>query len=167
MNDFSFMGSRTRLRLARFEVELRLSCLQVDGKCSVCRGFSRPGYPETLGFQVLSLRQSLPSQESPRPFGTAEKPRKRGLLLIKLLTAASARNAILVSLSPVVSKAPDFAILVRNFKQLILNGYSVREIRTFRIPLVGASGAQIETRLSGQRELAVPLVLKFGTVRSP
>ena len=74
--------------------------------------------PENVGFQVLSLRQSLPSEQSPRPFGTAEKPRKRGLLLTKLLTAASARNAVLVSLSPVVSKAPDFAILVRNFKRL-------------------------------------------------
>jgi ABC-type transport system involved in cytochrome bd biosynthesis fused ATPase/permease subunit len=42
----------------------------------------------------------------------------------------------LVSLSPVVSKAPDFAILVRNFKPLILNGYSARKIRTFLIPLV-------------------------------
>lgn len=99
------------------------------------------------------LRQSLPSQESHRPFGTAEKPRKRGLLQTKLMTAASARNAVFVSLSPVVSKAPDFAILVRNFKRLILNGYSAQEIRTFRIPLVtrGAlrskSGAEIAVAL--------------------
>ena len=88
------------------------------------------------GFESLRLRQSLPSEQSPRPFGTAEKPRKRGLLLTKVLTAASARNAVLVSLSPVVSKAPDFAILVRNFKPLILNGYSARRICTFRILLV-------------------------------
>ena len=101
---------------------------------------------ETICSRYHSLRQSLLSQQSPRSFGTAEKPRKRGLLQTKLLTATIARNAVLVSLSPVVSKAPDFAILVRNFKRLILNGYSVREIRTFRIPLVGASGAQIETR---------------------
>ena len=80
-------------------------------------------------------RQSLPSQESPRPFRTAEKHRKRGLLRTKLLTAAGARIAVWVSLSPVVSKAPDFAILVRNFKRLILNGYSAQEIRTIRIPL--------------------------------
>ena len=86
------------------------------------------------GFESLPLRQSLPPQQSPGPFGTAEKPWKRGLLQTKLLTAASARNDVLVSLSPVVSKAPDFAILVRNFKRLILNGYSMCEIRTFRIP---------------------------------
>ena len=88
------------------------------------------------GFESHPLRQSLPAQQSPHPFGTAEKPRKRGLLRTQLLTAASARNAVLVSLRPSVSKAPDFAILVRNFKQLILNGYSARKIRTFRIPLV-------------------------------
>ena len=98
------------------------------------------------GSESTFLRQFLPSQESPRPFGTAEKPRKRGLLRTKLLTAASARNAVLVSLSPVVSKAPDFAILVRNFKRLILNGYSARKVRTFRIPLAGATGAEIENR---------------------
>ena len=92
--------------------------------------------PETLGFQVLSLRQSLPAQQSPGPFGTAEKPRKRGLLCTKLLTAASTRNAVLVSLSLIVSKAADFAILVRNFKRLILMSYSAREVRTFRIPPV-------------------------------
>ena len=86
-------------------------------------------------FESSFLRQSPPPRQSPRPFGTAEKPGVCGLLRTKLLTAASARNAILVSLSPVVSKAPDFAILVRYFKRLILNGYSAREVRTFRIPL--------------------------------
>ena len=101
---------------------------------------------ETVRSRPLSLRQSPPSQQSPRPFGTAEKPRKPGLLRTKLLTVASAKNAVLVSLSLVVSKAPDFAILVRNFKRLILNGYSARRTRTFRIPPVGASGSQIETR---------------------
>ena len=88
------------------------------------------------GFESHPFRQSLPSQESPRLFGTPEKPSKRGLLRTKLLTAAGTRNAISVSLSPSVSKAPDFAILVRNFKRLILNGYSAQEIRTFRILLV-------------------------------
>ena len=101
---------------------------------------------ETVRSRPLSLRQSLPSEQSPRPFGTAEKPRKRGLLQTKLLPATIARNAVLVSLRPSVSKAPDFAILVRNFKRLILNGYSAQEIRTFRIPFVGASSTLIETR---------------------
>ena len=109
------------------------------------------GCSETLRFQVLSLRQSLPSQASPRPFGTAEKPRKCGLLHTKLLTAASARNTVLVSLSPVVSKAPDFAILVRNFKRLILNGYSARRTPTFRIPPVGARGNYKEMQTSPSR----------------
>ena len=101
----------------RFSKHLR------NGDISQCFG----GHP---------FRQSLPPQQSPRPFETAEKPRKRWLLHTKLLTAASAKNAVLVSLSPVVSKAPDFAILVRNFKRLILNGYSARRTRTFRIPPV-------------------------------
>ena len=64
----------------------------------------------------------------------------------KLLTADRRLRAVLVSLCPVVSKAPDFAILVRNFKCLILFGYSAQEIRTFRIPLVGGRGSEIETR---------------------
>jgi hypothetical protein len=86
-------------------------------------------------FESSFLRQSLPPQQSPRPFGTAEKHRKRRLLRTKLLTVASARNAVLVSLSPVVSKAPDIAVLVRNFKGLILNGYSTQEFGVFRISL--------------------------------
>jgi hypothetical protein len=108
---------------------------------------------EKVGFQILSFRQSLPPQESHRPFGTAEKPRKRGLLQTKILTAASARNAVLVSLSPVVSKAPDFAILVRNFKRLILNGYQSRRARTFRIPQTGATGSSRGNLPSGFRAL--------------
>ena len=100
------------------------------------------------GFESHPLRQSLPAQQSPGPFGTAEKPRKRGLLQTKLLTATSARNAVLVSLSPVVSKAPDFAILVRNFKGLILNGYSAQKVRTFRILLVTRGVLRWKMRIS-------------------
>ncbi len=114
--------------------------------CSLVRQSRTQLSAERVRSQRASLRQSLPPQQSPGPVGTAEKPRKRGLLHTKLLTAASAKNAVLVSLSLVVSKAPDFSILVRNFKRLILNGYLAQEIRTFRIPPVGASGAQIETR---------------------
>ena len=113
-----------------------------------------PAY-QRVGGIVVSLRQSLPSQQSPRPFETAEKPRKRGLLRTKLLTVASARNAVFVSLRPIVSKAPDFAILVRNFKRLILNGYSAREIRTFRTPIVAEGSLKANSRKAGLRDTSV------------
>ena len=51
----------------------------------------------------------------------------------------------LVSLCPVVSKAPDVAILVRNSRRLILLGYSEQKIRTFRIPHGGAEATEIQT----------------------
>ena len=37
------------------------------------------------------------------------------------------QTAVFVSLRPILSKAADFAILVRNFKQLILGGYSAQK----------------------------------------
>ena len=104
------------------------------------------GNPETVGSQFLSLRHYLTRQQSPGPVEGAETPRNCGLFHTKLLTVDRRLRADSVSLCPVVSKAPDFAILVRNFKWLILLGYSVQKIRTFRIPLVSAKGAEIETR---------------------
>ena len=100
--------------------------------------------PETLGFQVLPLRQFLLRQQSPGPIKDIQKPRKRGLHGANLLTTIQALSAVLVSLSPFVSKAPDFANLVRIFKSLIFPRYWAAEIRTFRIPFGCARGNEIE-----------------------
>ena len=113
------------------------------------------------GSESTFLRQSLPAQQSPGPFEAAEKPRKRGLLQTKLLTATSAKNAVLVSLSPVVSKAPDFAILVRNFKRFILNGYSARRARTFRIPFVTRGVLRSKRGVELMFEFRAQLILRY------
>ena len=58
------------------------------------------------------------------PGWAPEKAMNRGLFHTKLLTADRRLRAVLVSLSPVVSKAPDFGKTVRIIKRLICQRYS-------------------------------------------
>ena len=109
----------------------------LENRCACKRTVGSNPTPSAITYRNNGLRT---------PGWAPEKAMNRGLFHTKLLTADRRLRAVLVSLSPVVSKAPDFAILVRNFKCLILLGYSAQEIRTFRIPLVGARGTEIESR---------------------
>ena len=80
--------------------------------------------PESVGLQILSLRQLLSRQRSPPPGGTDENPSFRAVHAPKPLTERTAPEPEFVSLRPVFSKPPDFAKTVRIFKRLICQRYS-------------------------------------------
>jgi hypothetical protein len=67
---------------------------------------------ESVGFQLLSLRQSFRDQRSPLDFERAEIATNGGPSRENLRTAVSWSGPEILSLDPFVSKPPDYADLV-------------------------------------------------------
>ena len=102
--------------------------------------------PETLGFQLIFLRQFPCDVNSPVPFVASRNPSVRAVHAAMLMTEPLAPEPGFVSLGAVLSKAPDFGKSVRIFKRLICQRYLTLEIRAFRISLGGARGTEIGKR---------------------
>jgi hypothetical protein len=69
--------------------------------------------PENVGFQFISLRQSIRREISLLAFQRAKIPNKHGPSRANLCTAAPRRRSKIRSLRPPFSKPLDFADLVR------------------------------------------------------
>jgi len=74
---------------------------------------------QTVSFEFLSLRHTSYPNHSQQKRWALQNPNNRGLVGPKLLTAALTKSTLFGSLGPVLSKAPDFTILVRISKRPI------------------------------------------------